>query len=82
MKPGPRKYSERLGMIDAGQLQAVADEFALGRVTNAAPATAGLFGQIVLITTATGEYAMRGNPHGHAQLTKERLVDIGGAPDY
>ena len=70
----PRKYSDRLGMIDADQLQAVADEFGLGHVANAEPAPGGLFGQIVLITTTDGKYAMRGNPHGHAQLTKERRV--------
>lgn len=69
-----REYSERLGVIDPDQLQSVADEFGLGRVIAAEPAQGGLFGQIVLISTTTGEYAMRGNPHGHAQLTKERLV--------
>ncbi len=71
---GPRKYSERLGVITADQLQSVADEFGLGRVTAAEAAPGGLFGQIVFLTTTGGEYAMRGNPHGHAQLTKERLV--------
>src|SRR4051794_3927874 len=70
----PRKYSDRLGMIDVDQLQAVADEFGLGRVTDAEPAPGGLFGQIVFITTTDGEYVMRGNPHGHVQLTKERRV--------
>jgi aminoglycoside phosphotransferase (APT) family kinase protein len=69
-----RTYSERLGVIDPDQLQAVADEFGLGRVTAAEPAHAGLFGQILFLTTTVGEYAMRGNPHGHAQLIKERLV--------
>lgn len=70
----PRHYSERLGVIDGAQLQAVADRFELGRVTAAEPAAEGLFGQIVLITTTEGEYAMRGSPHGHGHLTKERHV--------
>lgn len=70
----PRRYSERLGVIDGVQLQAVADEFGLGRVIAAEPAPAGLFGQIVLLTTTDGEWAMRGNPHGHGHLTKERRV--------
>lgn len=74
MSLASRKYSERLGVIHPDQLQAVADEFGLGRVIAAEPAPAGLFGQIVLISTTVGEYAMRGNPHGHAHLTKERLV--------
>ncbi len=69
-----RNYSERLGVIEPDQLQSVADEFGLGRVITAEPAPGGLFGQIVLLSTTAGEYAMRGNPHGHAQLTKERLV--------
>ncbi|MEQ4209614.1 aminoglycoside phosphotransferase family protein [Actinopolymorpha sp. B9G3] len=70
----PRKYSDRLGVIDADQFQAVADEFGLGRVTNAEPAPGGLFGQVVFLTTTDGQYAMRGNPHGYVQLTKERRV--------
>lgn len=70
----PRKYSERLGVIDGGQLQAVADEFGLGRIINAEPAQIGLFGQVLFLTTTAGQYVMRGNPHGHVQLTKERLV--------
>lgn len=70
----PRKYSERLGVISGEQLQSVADEFGIGRITAAEPAPGGLFGQIVYLTTTTGEYVMRGNPHGHVQLTKERCV--------
>lgn len=70
----PRQYSERLGVIEPDQLQAVADEFAIGRVTDAEPAPGGLFGQIIYLTTTTGQYAMRGNPHGHVQLIKERRV--------
>lgn len=74
MPLAPRHYSERLGVINGVQLQAVADRFDLGRVIAAEPAAAGLFGQIVLITTTEGEYAMRGSPHGHGHLTKERHV--------
>jgi hygromycin-B 7''-O-kinase len=46
----------------------------LGRVTDAAPAEHGLFGQNVFLTTTEGEFVLRGNPHGHVQLTKERCV--------
>lgn len=69
-----RTYSHRLGVIRPDQLQAVADGFRLGRVIAAEPAQAGLFGQVLFLTTTDGEFAMRGNPHGHEQLTKERLV--------
>jgi hygromycin-B 7''-O-kinase len=74
VKLEPRTYSGRLGIVDGDQLHAVADEFGLGCVTDAEPAPGGLFGQIVFITTTDGEYVMRGNPHGHVQLTRERLV--------
>lgn len=70
----PRKYSERLGVIDPGQLFEVAERFGLGEVEDARPATTGLFGQNVFLTTSTGRFVLRGHPHGHVQLTKERRV--------
>lgn len=70
----PRKYSERLGVIDPGQLFEVAERFDLGEVTEAEPATTGLFGQNVFLTTSKGRFVLRGHPHGHVQLTKERRV--------
>lgn len=70
----PQRYSERLGLIEPDQLQEVAERFGLGRVTNAEPAMHGLFGQNLFLTTTQGEFVLRGNPHGHVQLTKERCV--------
>lgn len=70
----PQRYSERLGLIEPDQLQAVADEFDLGTVTDAEPAVGGLFGQNLFMTTTEGRFVLRGNPHGHVQLTKERRV--------
>jgi hygromycin-B 7''-O-kinase len=70
----PRKYSERLGVIDPDQLFAVAERHGLGEVIEAEPATAGLFGQNIFLTTSKGHFVFRGHPHGHAQLTKERRV--------
>lgn len=71
----PRKYSERLGVLDADQLQAACDEFDLGNVTGAETPVGGLFGQNVILTMSDGSrYVLRGNPHGHVQLTKERVV--------
>lgn len=69
-----RQYSERLGTLTGEQLQAAADRFGLGTVTGAEPASGGLFGQNVFLTTTDGEFVLRGNPHGHVQLTKERRV--------
>ena len=59
----PRKYSERLGVLDADQLQAACDEFGLGTVTEAEPPTGGLFGQnVILTTTSEGRFVLRGQP--------------------
>jgi aminoglycoside phosphotransferase (APT) family kinase protein len=70
----PRKYSERLGVLDADQLQAACDVFDIGTVTDAETPIGGLFGQNVILTTNQGRFVLRGNPHGHVQLTKERVV--------
>ena len=70
----PQKYSERLGVIDPDQLFEVAERFELGDVKDAQPATTGLFGQNLFLTTTSGRFVLRGNPHGHQQLTKERVV--------
>jgi aminoglycoside phosphotransferase (APT) family kinase protein len=70
----PRKYSERLGVIDPGQLFEVAEMFDLGDVVSAEPMTGGLFGQNLALSTTEGDFVLRGNPHGHVQLTKERHV--------
>ena len=70
----PRKYSERLGVLDADQLQAACDEFGLGTITDAESPVGGLFGQNVIMTTSGGRFVLRGCPHGHVQLTKERVV--------
>jgi hygromycin-B 7''-O-kinase len=68
----PRKYSERLGVIDPGQLFEVAEMFELGEVISAEAMAGGLFGQNLALTTTEGDFVLRGNPHGHVQLTKER----------
>jgi len=70
----PRKYSERLGVIDPGQLFEVAEMFELGEVVSAEPMAGGLFGQNLALETTEGSFVLRGNPHGHVQLTKERRV--------
>jgi aminoglycoside phosphotransferase (APT) family kinase protein len=69
----PREYSNRLGVIRPEQLQAALTRFGLGELLDAEPAPGGLFGQIVLLTTSTGGYALRGNPHA-GQVQRERYV--------
>jgi aminoglycoside phosphotransferase (APT) family kinase protein len=68
-----RRYSERLGTLTHAQLQAALDRFDLGPLVAAEVAPGGLFGQIVLIETAQGRYAMRGHPHP-GQLERERYI--------
>jgi hygromycin-B 7''-O-kinase len=70
----PLKYSERLGVIDPGQLFEVADLFDLGDVTEAYPLAGGIFGQNLALVTSHGRFVLRGNPHGHVQLVKERFI--------
>lgn len=61
-------------MIEAAQLNAVAEQFGIGTIVDAWTPSGGLFGQIVMLETTEGRYVFRGNPHGHAHLTKERCV--------
>lgn len=70
----PQKYSERLGVIEPDQLIEVADRHGLGEVLDAYPPPGGLFGQNIVLETSEGSFVLRGNPYGHAQLTKERRV--------
>jgi hygromycin-B 7''-O-kinase len=56
-------YSQRLGVINDAQFEAVAARWKLGRFVRAAPTTAGLFGQNVFLTTTDGEFVLRGAPH-------------------
>jgi aminoglycoside phosphotransferase (APT) family kinase protein len=70
----PRLYSERLGVIDGDQLQRACDLFGLGSITTAEPASAGLWGQNILLSTTNGEFVLRGNPQTPWQFAKERLV--------
>lgn len=56
-------YSARLGAICDEQLDAAAQRLGIGRFVAAAPATAGLFGQNLFLTTTEGEFVLRGAPH-------------------
>ena len=70
----PQKYTERLGVIEPDQLYEAAERMGIGEVRDARAAIGGLFGQNLFLTTSEGEFVLRGNPHGHQQLTKERVV--------
>jgi aminoglycoside phosphotransferase (APT) family kinase protein len=70
----PRAYSQRLGVIDGAQLQRACDLFDLGTVEQAEPASAGLWGQNIILSTTNGRFVLRGNPQSAQQFSKERVV--------
>lgn len=71
--PVPREYSQRLGALSDGQLQAALDRFDLGKLIDARPAPGGLFGQNVLLRSSKGGFVLRGQAHYDGQFQKERF---------
>ena len=71
---GARRYSDRLGTIANAQLQQACDTFDLGLLESAEPASAGLWGQNILLSTTAGEFVLRGHPQPPHQFAKERAV--------
>jgi aminoglycoside phosphotransferase (APT) family kinase protein len=68
-----RMYSQRLGMISETQFQAALDRFHLGRFIQAEPIPFGNFGQNVFVSSTTGEYVLRGQPHFWWQFPTEQF---------
>lgn len=68
-----RNYSHRLGMLADEQFQAALDRFGLGTLVKAEPISFGLFGQNVFVTSTSGEYVLRGDPHFPWQFPTERF---------
>jgi hygromycin-B 7''-O-kinase len=69
----PVVSTQRLGALTSGQIQTALDRFSLGRFVRAEPASDGLFGQNVFVTSDTGEYVLRGAPHYDWQFPTERF---------
>jgi hygromycin-B 7''-O-kinase len=67
-----REYSGRLGVLTDVQLQSALARFGCGTLLAAESAPGGLFGQNVFLTTTTGKYVLRGNPHYDGQFERER----------
>ena len=67
------EYSRRLGRITPEQFQAALTRCGLGRFVGAAPTTDGKFGQNVFVTSDTGEYVLRGDPHYPWQFPTEQF---------
>ena len=68
-----RMYSQRLGTLSETQFQAALDRFHLGRFMQAEPIPFGNFGQNVFVTSTTGEYVLRGQPHFWWQFPTEQF---------
>jgi aminoglycoside phosphotransferase (APT) family kinase protein len=67
----PRRYTDRLGLLSESQLQTALDCFGLGELLKAEPAPGGNFGQNVFLTSAKGDWVLRGCPHYTWQFPKE-----------
>lgn len=68
------KYSERLGEIKKKQFQKALDRFHLGKFVKAESIPYGNFGQNVFLTSAQGEYVLRGKPHTVWQFNNEKIM--------
>ncbi len=68
-----KMYSQRLGMISNEQFQAALDRFNLGRFIRAEAIPFGNFGQNVFVSSTTGEYVLRGQPHFWWQFPTEQF---------
>lgn len=67
----PLSYSQRLGPITNEQFQAALTRFNLGTFIQAEPIPFGLWGQNVFVTSTTGAYVLRGQPHMSWQFPAE-----------
>ena len=68
-----KMYSDRLGLISDSQFQAALDRFSLGRFLQAEAIPFGIFGQNVFVSSTTGEYVLRGQPHFWWQFPTEQF---------
>jgi len=68
-------YSQRLGVISDEQFQAALDRFNLGRFMRAEAIPFGMWGQNVFVSSAEGEYVLRGRPHFDWQFPTEQFYN-------
>ncbi len=81
MPDEPIQYSQRLGRLSHGQLQAALDRFELGKLLDVEVPVGGLFGQNLFLRAESGDWVFRGAPHWFRfaphptwQFAKERWV--------
>lgn len=68
-----KMYSQRLGVLTDAQFQAALDHFHYGHFIQAESIPFGLFGQNIFISSTTGEYVLRGDPHFWWQFPTEQF---------
>ena len=68
-----KMYSQRLGIISDAQFAAALDRFHLGHFISAEAIPFGNFGQNVFVSSTTGEYVFRGQPHFQWQFPTEQF---------
>jgi len=68
-----KMYSQRLGILSDAQFQAALNRFQLGYFISAEPIPFGSFGQNVFVSSTTGEYVLRGQPHFQWQFPTEQF---------
>ena len=68
-----KMYSQHLGIVSDTQFQAALDRFSLGRFIHAEAIPFGNFGQNVFVSSTTGEYVFRGQPHFEWQFPTEQF---------
>lgn len=65
--------SNRLGVIDNDQLQAMLDKFKLGTLISFEKTANGAMGQTLFVTATEGNFVFKGNPLYEGQLREERF---------
>ncbi len=68
-----KMYSQHLGILSDAQFQAALDHFQLGHFISAEAIPFGSFGQNVFVSSTTGEYVLRGQPHFQWQFPTEQF---------
>ncbi|MEE3952757.1 phosphotransferase [Peribacillus frigoritolerans] len=64
--------SNKLGIINDGQLQAMLDKFKLGKLISSEKTANGAMGQTIFVASTEGDFVFKGNPLYDGQLLEEK----------
>lgn len=65
--------SNRLGILNDGQLQAMLDRFELGKLISSEKTANGAMGQTMFVSSTAGDFVLKGNPLYDGQLLEEKF---------